>query len=105
MAKVPSQKVRFGKGVWVAVIVLIVAGIGVATRRELYLTRLVTPLVNPKFGPFDANINQQALLTWLHIVPGTLYLVLATLQFVRPIRANHPRYTAGVGGLRSRSGS
>lgn len=76
---------------WVGVSILVLVGVGVAIRRELYLTRIVEPLVNPKYGPFDAAINENSFLTWLHIVPGTIYLVLGVLQFVKRLRTGYPQ--------------
>ena len=48
------------------------------------------PFVNPKYGAFDAAFAQYPLLTWFHLIPGFLFMVLGPLQFVKPIRARFP---------------
>lgn len=90
MAKAVQTQPKFGQAIRVVVVVLALVGLGVAIRRELYLTRLVQPFINPKFGAFDANIDDQALLTWLHIVPGSLLLLLGPFQLWRKFRTEHP---------------
>jgi uncharacterized membrane protein len=91
VAKLIYQKTRFGRVIGVVVSLMVLVGVGVAARRGLTLGAVIPPVVNPKFGPFDASINEHALLTWLHIIPGTIFLVLGPFQFVRRLRARHRR--------------
>ena len=94
-----SVKINSNRGVikfstralWGVVIVLAIIGIAAAVRRALYLTGLVEPFVNPEFGAFDAGFAQYSVLTWLHIVPGFLFVVLGPLQFIRRIRSRNIR--------------
>lgn len=73
--------------VWVVVVVLALIGIAATVRRGLYLAEIIEPFVHPKYGEFDAAFAQYSLLTWLHIIPGFLFMVLGPLQFVKPIRS------------------
>jgi hypothetical protein len=88
--KISYLKKRLSQLLWVGLILLVLVGIGVAVRRELYLTGLVEPVVNPKYGPFDAAIDERALLTWLHIVPGSIYLLITPFQLSGRLRRRYP---------------
>jgi uncharacterized membrane protein len=72
---------------WGLVVVLALIGIAAAVRRGLYLADVVEPFVHPKYGEFDAGFAQYPLLTWLHIIPGFLFMVLGPLQFVKRLRS------------------
>lgn len=74
---------------WGVVIILAIIGIAAVVRRALYLSQMVEPFIHPQFGEFDAGFAQYALLTWLHIVPGLLFMGLGPLQFVKGIRSRH----------------
>jgi uncharacterized membrane protein len=72
---------------WGLVVVLALIGIVAAVRRGLYLAEVIEPFVHPKYGEFDAGLAQYPLLTWLHIIPGFLFMVVGPLQFVKQIRS------------------
>lgn len=71
-------------------IVLAVIGVAAATRRTLVL---FWPKVfagkYPPAAAMDAGFARHMALTLVHIIPGALFLVLALLQFVPSIRAQH----------------
>ncbi len=94
-----NEKINSGRGVikfstgalWGAVIILAIIGIAAAVRRGLYLAHIIEPFVQPEFGEFDAGFARYSVLTWIHIVPGFLFMVLGPLQFVRRIRSRNIR--------------
>jgi uncharacterized membrane protein len=75
--------------VWGTVMLLAVIGVAAAIGRMLYLGRGVGP---PTSDPIDVGYVRYPLLTMFHVVPGVLFMVLGPLQFVRRIRARHPRF-------------
>ncbi len=77
------------RAVWGAVVLLAIIGIAAAVGRMLYLGRGVRP---SGAEPIEVGFARYPLLTMLHIVPGVLFMVLGPLQFVRRIRARHPRF-------------
>src|SRR5712675_2258884 len=81
--------VRF---VWVAVIFLAFIGIAVATRRSVVLLKpgALSSRNNPA-GDLDKAFTDRRTLTLMHIVPAMLFMILGPLQFVRRLRARHPR--------------
>jgi uncharacterized membrane protein len=74
---------------WGAVILLAVIGLAAAVRRMLALGEVI-PSFDPSQAPgFDAGFAQQPILTLVHIVPGSLFMILGPLQFVRRIRSGY----------------
>ena len=78
---------------WFAVIFLVVIGMAAVTRRSLVL---IWP---QRFGgnaspaaALDAGFARHAVLTFVHILPGGLFLALAPLQFLRSIRQKHLQF-------------
>lgn len=81
---------RASRLLWSTVIFLILIGIAAVTRRTLVL------FWPGKFGGqaspaavLDAGFARHMLLTLIHILPGGLFLTLASLQFVPSIRQKH----------------
>jgi len=72
-------RVRF---VWIGATILACAGIAAATIRALRLTFGAAPAPQA----FDAGFWQHPILTFVHIVPGALFMVLGPFQFVPSIR-------------------
>ncbi len=73
--------------VWTVVAFLVLIGILAVTRRSLVL--LWPAKFAGKNGPaasMDTGFARHVVLTFIHILPGGLFLVLAPLQFVRGIR-------------------
>jgi len=77
------------RAVWCTVVLLAIIGVAAAVGRMLFLGRGVGPSVAE---PIEVGFARYPLLTMLHIVPGVLFMVLGPLQFVRRIRAGHPRF-------------
>lgn len=81
---------RATRFVWIGVILLAVIGVAAATRRTLVL--FWPEVFAGKYPPavaLDTGFARHMALTLVHIIPGTLFLVLALLQFVPSIRAKH----------------
>jgi hypothetical protein len=86
-----TEKINSNRGIiksstrvlWGMVIVLALIGIAAVVRRGLSLADVIEPFVNPEYGDFEADFAQYFLLTWLHIIPGFLFMVLGPFQFIR----------------------
>lgn len=73
-------RVRF---VWIGATILACVGIAAATIRALRLMFGAAP--SPQ--AFDAGFWQHPILTFIHIVPGALFMALGPFQFMPSIRA------------------
>lgn len=79
---------------WSAVIFLVVIGVAAVTRRSLVLlwpSRFGGGGANPA-AALDAGFARHAALTFVHILPGALFLSLAPFQFARNFRQKHLRF-------------
>jgi uncharacterized membrane protein len=74
---------------WGAVIILALIGLAAAARRMLVLSEVIPSFGPPQVPAFDAGFARYPLLTLVHIVPGSLFMVLGPLQFVRRIRSRY----------------
>ena len=93
---------RLRRALWSAVIFLAVIGVAVALRRLVHLWPILTrgyiPVAttsNPKAAQFvalDDIFARHAVLTFVHILPGLLFMLLGPLQFSSTIRARHLRW-------------
>ena len=88
---------------WIVVILLTLIGLAAATRRALVLIHPApasqnTITKNPA-AQLDSGFLQHDLRTFAHIVPAAIYLLLLPLQFIRRIRARHPRFHRWNGRL------
>ena len=108
---------RLRRALWSAVIFLAVIGVAVALRRIVHLWPILTrgyiPVAttsNPRAAQLvalDDIFARRAILTFVHIVPGLLFMLLGPLQFSSTIRARHLRWhrwsgrEAGPIGVRS----
>src|ERR1700730_16519473 len=81
--------VRF---MWAAVIFLALIGLAVAVRRSVVLLRpgAVSGRNNPA-AALDGAFADRRTLMLTHIVSAMLFMILGPLQFVRRLRAKHPR--------------
>lgn len=68
---------------------LAIIGVVIVIRRALNLTGFIETYVHPKFGAFDGGFALHPVLTFAHIIPGALFMILAPLQFVPQIRARY----------------
>jgi uncharacterized membrane protein len=75
-----SWRVRL---VWTGVAVLVLIGIAAATIRGLRLLFGAAPAPQT----FDAGFAQHPILTFVHIIPGALFMLLGPFQFMPSIRA------------------
>lgn len=82
--KVPAG---FTRAISVIVAVLAIIGLAVATRRALSLAGVIKTYASPKFGTFDRGFGLHPVLTFVHIVPGGLFMILAPLQFIPNLRS------------------
>jgi uncharacterized membrane protein len=76
---------------WSATIFLVVIGVAAVTRRSLVLiwpARFSGGASNPA-AALDRGFARHAALTFVHILPGALFLSLATVQFARSFRQKH----------------
>jgi uncharacterized membrane protein len=81
---------RASRLLWSSVIFLIVIGVAAVTRRTLVLFwpgRFGAP-ASPA-AVLDTGFARHMVLTLIHILPGGLFLTLASLQFVPSIRRKH----------------
>ena len=88
-AKIPAGLIR---AIAVIVVVLALIGLVVATRRALTLAGVIKTYVNPRFGAFDKGFASHPVLTFTHIIPGALFMILAPLQFIPKLRSRYPRF-------------
>jgi len=79
------------RALWVAVILLALIGVAVATRRATVLVKpgAMNAAKNPA-AALDEHFAKEKALTLLHVLPGIMFMVLGPLQFVRGLRAKHP---------------
>lgn len=76
---------------WVAVILLALIGVTVATRRAAVLVKpgVMNGKKNPAAG-LDEHFAKEKTLTLLHVLPGMIFMILGPLQFVKGLRAKYP---------------
>ena len=75
---------------WTIVIVLAIIGLATAVRRVLILEYIIPPFNPPKYPGFDSAFFKYAPLALMHIIPGTLFMILGPLLFVKRLRENSP---------------
>lgn len=79
---------------WFAVVFLVLIGIAAATRRSLVLLwpqRFGGGNSNPA-AALDSGFARHAALTFVHILPGALFLSLAPFQFAQSFRQKHLQF-------------
>lgn len=89
-----SVSKRAGRFVWFATIFLILIGVAAVTRRTLVLLwpeQFSGGQTNPA-AALDAGFARHEVLTLVHILPGALFLSLATLQFIPGMRQKHLQF-------------
>ncbi|MCU1243623.1 MAG: hypothetical protein JWO71_4349 [Candidatus Acidoferrum typicum] len=77
---------------WVAVIVLAFIGIAMAARRSIVLLKpgALSARNNPA-AELDHAFADRRTLTFAHILPAVVFMILGPLQFVRGLRTKHRR--------------
>jgi uncharacterized membrane protein len=93
-----SVSKRATRFLWTAIIFLVVIGIAAVTRRTLVLfwPGQFAGRASPA-AALDAGFARHIVLTLLHILPGGLFLVLATMQFMPSIRQKHLQFHRWMG--------
>ena len=92
----PQRSIR---PVWTLTLILVAIGLVVAVRRSYVL---LSPPGPPRFAAaaaLDAGFAAHRRLTFLHIVPAALLIVMMPLQFVKRIRTQHPAWHRWSGRL------
>lgn len=91
---------RTSRLLWFAVIFLVVIGIAAVTRRSLVLIwpQRFSGGANPA-ARLDAGFDRHTVLTFIHILPGALFLGLAPLQFSRRFRQRNLKFHRRMGTL------
>jgi len=88
---------RTPRFIWITVIALSTIGIVMVIRRTLNLVG-VLPSYNPAGGrPFDESFSRHPVITFIHMLPGVIFLVLGPLQFNKGLRARHIRLHRWLG--------
>jgi uncharacterized membrane protein len=92
----PSRNIRFGRLMWITMIVLCVIGGAVAIRR---IVALAYPPHNPpaQFAGLDEAFAEKRWLTLIHITPALLLVTLVPFQFSRKFRSRHLRLHRWMG--------
>jgi uncharacterized membrane protein len=92
----PKSAVR--QALWLIMSLLVLIGVAVVMRRTLQLIAPVPAPANlPELAELDRGFARHRLLTLVHILPGGLFLVLGSLQFVRRLRSRRPRLHRWMG--------
>jgi len=82
---------RVSRLLWILVFILAAIGIGMVVRRTLVIAGLI-PSFSPGGGPpFDTSFSKHPVITFVHMLPGVLFMILGPLQFMPGIRARHIR--------------
>jgi uncharacterized membrane protein len=78
--------------VWAGVIFLAFIGIAMVGRRSIVLLKpgALSAKNNPA-AALDGAFADRRMLTFAHILPAVLFMILGPLQFVRGLRAKYPR--------------
>ena len=90
------RTIRFGRLMWITMIVLCVIGGGVAIRRMI---ALAYPPQNPpaQFAGLDEAFAEKRIMTLIHIVPALVLVTLVPFQFSRTFRNRHLRVHRWMG--------
>lgn len=75
-----------------AMFLLATIGIVMVIRRLLVLTGFIPTNNKPGFDSFDQDFSKHTFITALHILPGTLFMILGPLQFMPSIRVRHIQF-------------
>jgi uncharacterized membrane protein len=90
-AAIAKPKPAVTRVLWLITWLLVLIGVAVVIRRILHLIAPPPGLPNlPEVAELDTGFARHPLLTLVHILPGGLFLVLGSLQFVRNLRSRRP---------------
>src|SRR5215470_15288066 len=80
---------RMNLALRIAIVLLAIIGIAVVVRRMLTLAGVLAPTVHPVYGIFDGGFALHPTITFFHIIPGALFMILAPTQFIAKIRGKY----------------
>ena len=83
--------------IWIALVLLVITLLVFSFIRSFDLYQSLVTGTLPPEGSIEAGYAGQPLLTYLHILPGILFILLGALQFIRPIRNRYPRFHRRTG--------
>lgn len=88
---------RTERWLWGFTIFLMLIGIAIVVRRLLFLKDLESAggyvAGTPSRSPVpDTGFAEHPLLTFIHIVPGLVFMLLAPLQFSKKVKSSYPRF-------------
>jgi hypothetical protein len=68
------------------IIILALIGIAAAIRRALIIENMIPAFNPPKYPGFDSGFSKHRALTFFHIIPGSLFMILGPLLFIKRIK-------------------
>lgn len=71
--------------------ILAAIGIIMVVRRTFTMEGLIPNFTPAGAAPFDSGFGQHPVMTFLHILPGALFMILGPMQFIPGIRARYAR--------------
>ena len=84
-----SESKNRNRFIWIAVVILAAIGVAAAIRRTLIIENIIASFSPPKYPGFDAGFARHKLLTLLHILPGSLFMISGPLIFIKKLRLRH----------------
>jgi uncharacterized membrane protein len=89
---VPSgPKKLIVRTVWSCVVLLSIIGVAIVARRSITLVHPPKSYAFPEGAMLDSGFARHPVLTFVHITPGLLFIILGPLQFMKRIRARRLR--------------
>ena len=80
------------RAIWLFTLFLVAIGVAMVIRRTSHiLAPSPAPPGFPEAAALDEGFARHPLLTMLHIIPGSLFMVLGPLQFIPALRSRKPR--------------
>lgn len=84
---------------WAAVIFLAVIGVGMVVRRALALAGIGGSFTPPGQPAFDGGFAKNPVLTYTHILPASVYIILSILQLAPGIRRRYIAFHRASGRI------
>jgi hypothetical protein len=75
--------------IWIIVVILAIIGIAAAVRRTLIVENVIDAFSPPEYPGFDAGFSKHKVLTLVHIIPGTFFMISGPLLFIKKLRLRH----------------
>lgn len=85
--------------IWVALLILVITLMVFSFIRSSELYASLRSGTFPEAGSIEAGYARQPLLTYLHILPGMLFIILGAMQFLRPLRSRYPKLHRRTGRI------